>query len=177
MADVVYRVEFVAVDSTSKTKEQTPSNPEQKERMLTNEIKSTEEIAKKESMDTKKAFAKFMVAYGGYQIVNNIINSTQISGMMARGDNLKARIQSERNAQINSVVGSGLTLIGSAIIGGLPGLALAGGLEIYKMAQQSINIGIQNQLMISQLRAERHVANNDQERFVRNATTEKIRTW
>ena len=64
MADVVYRVEFVAVDSTSKTKEQTPSNPEQKERMLTNEIKSTEEIAKKESMDTRN-ISKF--SSGGYK--------------------------------------------------------------------------------------------------------------
>ena len=50
---------------------------------------------------------------------------------MARGDN-QSRIQSERNAQINSVVGSGLTLIGGAIIGGLPGLALAGGLRFTK---------------------------------------------
>lgn len=177
MADVVYRVEFVGVEALEKTKEQTPSDPEQKQEMLSNKPKSTEEITKKETNRTKEVFTKFVSAYGAYQIVSNIMDKNQVYSSLGRGDNLKATMQAEQNATRNSLINSGLSLIGGAVLGGLPGLALAGGVEIYKYVQQSINVGMQNSFMISQLMAERQVAINNQERFVRNATTEKIRSW
>lgn len=177
MADVRYVVEFKAVDELSNSTESNPSNSNEKTRILSKEPTPTRETVSKENNINQKAFAKFLTVYAGYQIVNDIHNKIRTTQAIGRGDNLQAVMQSERNSLTNKFVNMGLTLVGGAVIGGLPGLALAGASQIYSIAREAINIGIQNQLRIEQIQAQRHVANNEQERFIRNQTTEEIRQW
>jgi len=177
MADVRYIVEFKAVDELSNSTESNPSDDTEKGRVLSKEPRPTQETASKDGNISKKAFAKFLTVYAGYQIINDIYSRVQTTQAIGRGDNLQAVMQSERNALTNKFVNMGLTLVGGAVIGGLPGLALAGASQVYSLAREAINIGIQNQLRIEQIQAQRHVANNDQERFIRNQTTEEIRQW
>lgn len=177
MADVRYVVEFKAVDELSNSVESNPSDATEKSRLLNKEPRPTQETASKDININKKAFAKFLTVYGGYQIVNDIYNQVRTTQSIGRGDNLQAVMQSERNALTNKFINMGLGLVGGAVIGGLPGLAVAGASQVYSLAREAINIGIQNQLRIEQIQAQRHVANNEQERFIRNQTTEEIRQW
>lgn len=174
MADVVYKVEFKVVDELGAV-EKTPSDKKETEKIRDKKPKKTEEIAKKEF--STEAFAKFMAVYGSYQTVANIHNKIETASLQARGDNLKAVMQSERKALTNSLITSGLNVVGGFIVGGIWGGAAMIGAETYKLVNNAINISIENEKKISQLLAQRHIANNEQERFVRNATTERIRIW
>lgn len=174
MADVVYKVEFKVVDELG-VSGNTPSDKEETKKLQDKKPKKTEEIAKKEF--STEAFAKFMTVYGAYQTISNIHQKLETASLQARGDNLKAVMQSEKKALSNSLISSGLNIVGGFVVGGGVGGVAMIGMEVYKLANSAINISIENQKRISQLLAERHIANNEQERFVRNATTERIRVW
>ena len=179
MADVRYVVEFKIVDelSGSKSKEHSPSDPGDRQMITNKEPKTNEEIAKKEKDFNKKAFAKFATAYGGYQIASSIYNKSQMVQSTGRGDNLNAVMQSEQNAVRDKVIGSAVSIIGGFAVGGVFGGGVMIANEIYGYVRESINLSLENQQRINQIQAQRHVSNNDQERFVRNATTERIRSW
>lgn len=179
MEGIKYSVEFRAVDevSASKTQEQTPSDATERRIMQNKEAKPTEEITKEKGGFNKKAFAKFMIAYGFYKTADSVYSKVKMSESVSRGDNLSAVMQGEKNAVRDSIVSTGLTLVGGAVIGGPAGLGAAALMEAYKYANQAINIGIANANKINQILAQRHVAINEQERFIRNSTTDRIRSW
>lgn len=174
MADVVYKVEFKVVDEKG-VSGNTPSDTKETEKIRDKSPKKTEEITKKEF--NTQAFAKFMTFYGAYQTVANIHQKMEQASLQARGDNLKAVMKSEEKALTNSLISSGLNIVGGFMVGGVVGAGAMLGMEVYKLANSAINISIENQKRLNQIIAERHIANNEQERFVRNATTERIRVW
>lgn len=177
MADVRYIVEFKMVNELSRTQEHSPSDPSDRQEMQNKDPKTSEEITKKQNEFNKKTFAKFMGAYGGYQLASSIYNRGQMMQSISHGDNLNAVMQSEQNAVRDKFIGSSLNIIGGFAIGGVFGGGVMIANEVYGYIKEAINLGIENQQRINQLNAQKHVSNNEQERFVRNATTERIRTW
>lgn len=178
MADVKYTVEFKQVDeiSSSGVIEQTPSDKTDTSLIRDKNPKKNEQIGVGTKLNTK-AWAKFMTGYGVYQIADDLHHNLKITDTLSRGDNLQAVMQSERRGVRGRLTGTAVNLAGGFAIGNLAGLGIAAGMEVYRYAREAINIGIDNRRRLDQLLAERHVANQEQERFVRNATTEAIRSW
>lgn len=165
MADVVYKVEFELQETISSEERKEAKSPDPKD---------SDMVARKGLIDGKY-LRRFMVGYGIYKIGANYVQTKRFNEATFRGDNLAAIKQKERSERIDSVVSSTLRIGGGLLVKGAKGGALMVAFTALQVASKAMQLSLDNANRQQQIRAERYVASMEQERFVRNATTERIK--
>lgn len=174
--NVTYTVEFVETnDITTKVKSKSVLNKDDEKEISNKNPKKNTDIVSRKGIIDKKTFGTFMTIYGTYNVGKEYYQNIQSSSYISRGDNLGAIIQRENYQMVDSAISTGINIAGGFLVFGPVGGAAAIVGESIRYAKQAINVSIQNKLELNQLKAERHVASLNQERFVRTSTTERLR--
>lgn len=163
MADVNYNVKI--------TLDETELSTERKE--ATSKLPKTREDTFQEK--ARPYVQGALAIYGTYKIGANFIQTQDFNQASVRGDTLHAIKKRQQSQQINEVVGAGVRITAGLLIKGVKGGAVMLALTAFQLANKALQIGLDNARRQQEVRQERYLASIEQERFVRNATTEKIK--
>lgn len=170
MADTVYRVVFDTTKMPSDTElqrkdEVVPKSTQQKE---TNEIKD------KSLVDTK-IMAKIATAYNVTSTILSYGARSESVGHELKGDFVMARKTQNNFATAREVTNIGFMLGAGFVVGG-PAGAIAVGVNLgISYGMRALSVGLENRKLIDQIQTQKYLGSIEQERFIRNATTEMIR--
>lgn len=165
MAEVVYTVRVVLDETKQDETRKKATQPTPKER---EEVKDAGAVA-------AERFGRVMAAYGTYKVGANYYQTRQFAENTFKGDGLAA-IKERQKAQLReNIISSGLRITGGFIVKGAAGGGIMIALTALQLAQKAINIGLENNMRQKEIQAEKYLSSIQQERFVRNSTTERIK--
>lgn len=165
MADVTYTVKVIMDDTLADDQRKEATNPLPQE--------SNDTLSKGGSKN--KAFKRVMIGYGFVKIGFNYWAEKSYADASVRGDTLAAVKRKEKIQLGENIVSSALRIGGGLIVRGATGGAIMLGLQALQTAIKALQLSVENNIRQQELRQEKYTATMEQERFVRNATTEKIK--
>lgn len=171
MDNVVYRVVF---DAEKMPKDAELTKNEELVSKDTKDVKETSETKEKSLVDSK-VIAKIGTIYNLTSNTLNFTTRVESVGYELKGDFIMAQKTQNNFSTAREITNIGFMLGAGFAIGGPAGVLAVGSNLALSYGFKALTIGLENRKLIDQIQTQKYLGSIEQQRFVRNSTTEMIR--